>query len=117
MIDSKSGISAIEYAVPLAPRRRSGLGIASFVMALAALGGLVGVFSTIAGRPTSDPLAYKLFGLLLILPLVGTVLGVASICQRRRYRGLAVAGLTINVLLGVFVLLVAVPALLHELSR
>ena len=44
-------------------------------------------------------------------------LGVVSIFQRRRYRGLPIAGLAINVLLGLFVLLITVPSLLHELSR
>ena len=60
-------------------------------------------------------MAYKLFGLTFILPAVGTALGVVSMFQRRRYRGLPVAGLTINLLLCLVVLLTAVPALLHEL--
>jgi hypothetical protein len=60
-------------------------------------------------------MAYKLLGLTFILPAVGTVLGVVSMFQRRRYRGLPIAGLAINVLLGLFVLLITVPSLLHEL--
>jgi hypothetical protein len=60
-------------------------------------------------------MAYKLFGLTFILPAVGTVLGLVSMFQRRRYRGLPIAGLTINVLLGLLVLLIIVPSLGHEL--
>jgi heme/copper-type cytochrome/quinol oxidase subunit 3 len=69
----------------------------------------------IVGRSASDMMAYKLLGLTLILPAVGTVLGVASMFQRRRYRGLPIAGLAINVLLGLFLLLIIVPSLGHEL--
>ena len=109
MVGSDSGVQAIEYAVP-PPLRRSRLGFASFVVAIAAVGTLVAVFAAINGRPASDLKVYKLLGLSFILPAVGTILGVASTRQRRRYRGLAVAGLTINVLLSLFVLLVTVPA-------
>src|SRR5437870_911760 len=103
MVDSETGIQPIEYAV-LPPLRRSGLGIASFAVAIAAVGTLVAVFAAIIGRPVSDRMPNILLGLSFIPPAVGTVLGVASICQRRRYRGLAVAGLTINILLSLFVL-------------
>jgi uncharacterized membrane protein len=106
----------IEYAA--APRlRRSGPGVASFVVAVAAIAALAGVFATISGRPASDMLAYKLLGLSLVLPLLGVVLGIVSVCQRRRYRGLAVAGLTINAVLVVLLLLATVPALIYELRR
>ena len=75
------------------------------------------VFSwAIVGRPASDMTTYKLLGLVFILPAVGTVLGVVSLFQRRRYRGLPVAGLAINVLLGLFLLLIIVPALGRELE-
>ena len=60
-------------------------------------------------------MVYKLLGLVFIMPAVGTVLGVVSLFQRRRYRGLPVAGLAINLLLGLFLLLIIVPALGHEL--
>ena len=71
----------------------------------------------IEGRSASDMMAYKLLGLTFILPAVGTVLGALSMFQRRRYRGLPIARLTINVLLGLVVLLIAVPSLLHERAR
>jgi hypothetical protein len=109
-------VEAIEYS-PLPPLRRSGVGIASFCVAVAAAATLIAVFSAIEGRPASDMMAYKLLGLAFILPAAGTVLGTVSMFQRRRYRGLPVAGLTINVLLGLFVLLITVPSLIHELSR
>ena len=97
--------------------RRSRAGIASFAIAIAAVAVLAGVVATISGRRASDPLGFKLLGLSLILPVVGTVFGIISVCQRRRYRGLAVTGLTINALLAIFVLLVTVPALVFELRR
>ncbi|MEA2707513.1 MAG: hypothetical protein QOF78_114 [Phycisphaerales bacterium] len=59
--------------------------------------------------------AYKLLASTFMLPAVGTVLGVVSMFQRRRYRGLPIAGLAINVFLGLFVVLITVPSLLHEL--
>jgi hypothetical protein len=105
--------SPMDYEV-LPPLRRSGPGIASFVLAVAAVGALVAVFAKIVGRPASDMLAYKLFALVFILPAVGMVLGVVSMFQRRRYRALPIAGLTINVLLCLFLLLVTIPSLLHE---
>lgn len=108
-------VEAIEYA-PLPPLRRSGVGIASFCIAVAGAATLVAVFHwAIEGRPASDMMVYKLFGLILILPAVGTILGVVSMFQHRRYRGLPIAGLTINALLALLVLLIAVPSLLHEL--
>jgi hypothetical protein len=110
MTESKSQVRTIEYAAPPA-RRRSGLGIASFVLAIVAVGSIIAVFLAISGRRASDPLAYELFGLSLILPVVGTVFGIVSLCQRHRYRGLAVAGLTINAALTCFVLVVTVPSL------
>jgi len=110
-------VEAIEYA-PLPPMRRSGVGIASFCVAVAGAATFLAIFNwAIVGRSASDMMAYKLLGLTFILPAVGTVLGVVSIFQRRRYRGLPIAGLAINVLLGLFVLLITVPSLLHELSR
>src|SRR4051794_22236242 len=102
---------------PAPAPRRSGPGVASFAVAIAAIGTLAAVFANITGRPVSDPLGFKLLGLSLVLPIVGTVLGVVSLCQRRRYRGLAVAGLTINALLVVSLLLIIVPALVYELRR
>ena len=110
---SGSGNQTIEYAV-LPPLRRSGLGIASFVVAIAAVGVLVAVFAKIIGTPVSDPMGYRLIDLSLIPPIAGTMLGVASMCQRRRYRGLAIAGLTINALLSLFVLLLVVQGLLQR---
>ena len=71
----------------------------------------------IAGRSASDMMTYKLLGLTFILPAVGTALGIVSMFQRRRYRGFPVAGLTINVLLGLFVLLITVPPVVRELSK
>src|SRR3954464_14539133 len=113
MAYSETGIQPIEYAVP--PQlRRSGLGIASFALALVAVGTLAAVFAAIIGRPVSDRMPYILLGLSFIPPAVGTVLGIASMRQRHRYRGLAVAGLTINILLSLFVLVVTVPALLYQ---
>jgi len=110
-------IEAIEYA-PRAPLRRSGVGIASFCVAVAGLATFVAVFQwAIAGRSASDMTAYKLLALTFILPAVGTVLGALSMFQRQRYRGLPIAGLTINVLLGLFVLLITVPSLLYERAR
>jgi cytochrome bd-type quinol oxidase subunit 2 len=109
-------LQGIEYA-PLPPRQQSGVGIASFCIAVAAVAILVAVFSAIKGRSASDMMAYKLLGLAFILPALGTVLGIVSMFQRRRYRGLPIAGLAINLLLGLFVLLITVPSLLHELSR
>jgi len=103
---------AIEYEMP-PPLRRSGLGIASFVVAIAGMITFLAVFAAIVGRSASDPIAHRLLGITFIPPAVGTVLGVVSILQRRRYRGLAVAGLTINVLMSFFVLVVTVPAILH----
>ena len=105
----------LEYA-PLPPVRWSGVGIASFCVAIAATATLVAVFHwAIEGRPASDMMAYKLLGLTFILPAVGTVLGVVSMFQRRRYRGLPIVGLVINAILGLIVLLITVPSLLHEL--
>lgn len=87
------------------------------------------VFWAIQGRIASGYMPYgpftlpmdrtvcTLFGLAFILPAVGTVLGIVSMFQRRRRRGLPIVGLTINVLLGLFVLRIAVPLLLFELSR
>jgi hypothetical protein len=109
-------VEAIEYAPP-PPLRRSGVGIASFCVAVAAAATLIALFWAIEGRPASDMMVYKVLGLAFILPAVGTVLGTVSMFQRRRYRGLPIAGLAINVLLGLFVLLITVPSLLHELSR
>jgi len=110
-------VEAIEYA-PRAPLRRSGVGIASFCVAVAGLATFVAVFQwAIAGRSASDMTAYKLLALTFILPAVGTVLGALSMFQRQRYRGLPIAGLTINVLLGLFVLLITVPSLLYERAR
>lgn len=113
MTESETQVRTIEYAAPPA-RRRSGLGIASFVLSIVAVGTILAVFLAISGRPASDPLAYELFGLSLILPVVGTVFGIVSLCQRRRHRGLAVAGLTINAALTCFVLLLTVPSLLMK---
>lgn len=104
MSDDETQVRAIEYATPL-PVRQSGLGIASFVVAIAAIATLGAVFAKINGRPASDPLAYKLLGLALILPVSGTVLGIASLRQRRRHRGLAVVGLILSVLLSLIELL------------
>jgi hypothetical protein len=115
-MQQERSVESVEYA-PLPPLRRSGVGIASFCVAVAAVVALLTVFSAIEGRPASDMTAYKLLGLAFILPAVGTVLGAASMFQRRRYRGLPIAGLAINLLLGLFVLLITVPSLLHELSR
>jgi uncharacterized membrane protein len=107
-------VEVIEYAPQ--PLRRSGVGIASFCVAVAGVATFVAVFHWgIEGRRASDMMAYKLFGLTFILPAVGTVLGLVSMFQRRRYRGLPIAGLTINVLLGLLVLLIIVPSLGHEL--
>ena len=77
-----------------------------FCVAVAAIATLVAVFSAIKGRSASDMMAYKLLGLAFILPAAGTVLGMVSMFQRRRYRGLPIAGLAINLLLGLFVLLI-----------
>ena len=108
----------IEYAPPLPPRRRSGVGIASFCIEVAGVATFVAILQwAIVGRSASDMTAYKLLGLTFILPAAGTALGVASMFQRRRYRGLPIAGLTINVLLGLFVLLIMVPSLVQALSR
>lgn len=108
-------VEAIEYAT-LRPLRRSGVGIASFWVAAAGAATLVAVFNlAIVGRPASDMMVYKLLGLVFILPAVGTVLGVVSLLQRRRHRGLPIAGLAINMLLALFLLLIIVPALGHEL--
>ena len=60
-------LQGIEYA-PLPPRQRSGVGIASFCVAVAAVATLVAVFSAIKGRSASDMMAYKLLGLAFILP-------------------------------------------------
>ena len=110
-------VETIDYATPPPARRRSGVGIASFCVAVAGAVTLVAVFHwAIEGRRASDMMVYKLFGLTFILPAVGTVLGGVSMFQRRRHRGLPIAGLTINLLLGLVVLLVAVPSLLHELG-
>lgn len=109
-----TGSPPIEYEL-LPPLRHSGPGIASFVVALLALGVLVAVFTVINGRSASDMLPYVLLGLALILPLIGTVLGAMSLFQRRRYRGLPIAGLTINTLLCILLLLAIVPSLIHEL--
>ena len=107
----------IEYAPSPPPLRRSGVGIASFCVAVAGTVTFVAVFSlAIVGRPASDMMAYKLLGLTFILPAVGTVLGVVSMFQRRRHRSLPIAGLAINMLLGLFLLLITVPSLLHELG-
>jgi hypothetical protein len=107
-------VEALEYAPD--PLRRSGVGVASFCIAVAGVATFVAVFNfAVVGRPVSDMTGYKLLGLTLILPAVGMVLGVASMFQRRRYRGLPTAGLAINVLLGLFVLLIIVPSLGHEL--
>ena len=109
-------VEAIEYA-PLPPLRRSGVGIASLCVAVAGAATFLAVFNwAIVGRSASDRMVYKLLGLIFILPAVGTVFGVVSMCQRRRYRGLPIAGLAINVLLGLFVLLIIVPSLGHELG-
>jgi hypothetical protein len=108
-----ASVQAIGYAPQ--PLRRSGVGIASFCVGVAAAATLIAVFSTIEGRSASDMMVYKLLGITFVVPAVGTVLGVASMFQRRRYRGLPIAGLAINVFLGLFWLLITVPSLLHEL--
>jgi hypothetical protein len=126
-------VERIEYAPPLPPRRRSGVGIASFCVAVAAAVTLIVVFWAMQGRPASDIMPYwllgraftlpmnmmacNLFGLAFIVAAVGAVLGAVSMFQRRRYRGLPIAGLAINVLLGLFVLRIWAPLLLRELTR
>ena len=60
-------MQVIAYSPPLPSRRRSGMGIASSIVAIAAVA-IVG-----ARR--------------------GTAMGVISLCQRRRHCGLAVVGL------------------------
>jgi hypothetical protein len=116
MTESGTGVQPIDYAVPRPPRRRSGAGRVSFAIAIAAVAVLLAVFAAINGRPASDPTAYKLFALSLILPAAGTVFGVVALCQPWRYRGLAVAGLILNVMMVLCLLLAVVPSLLHELG-
>jgi hypothetical protein len=53
----------------------------------------------------------------MLLPAAGTALGVVSLRQPRRHRGWAVVGLTVNAVLLAFLLLVTVPALLHEITQ
>src|SRR5688572_25176449 len=101
----KHPTAPIEYA-PVS-LRRSGVGIASFCVAVAGAVAFLAVFNlAIVGRSASDMMVYKLLGVTLILPAVGTALGVVSMFQRRRHRGLPIAGLAINVLLGLFMLLI-----------
>ena len=60
-------------------------------------------------------MVYKLLGATFIVPAAGTVLGIVSMFQRGRHRGLPRAGLAINTVLSLLWLLITVPALLHEL--
>jgi hypothetical protein len=111
----EQSVEAIEYAPP--PRQRSGVGIASFCVAVAGAATFLAAFHlAIGGRSASDMTAYKLLGLIFIFPAAGTVSGVLSMFQRPRHRGLPIAGLAINVLFAPFLLLIMVPALGHELG-
>jgi hypothetical protein len=109
----------LPHPPPLPPRRHSGFGIGSFVIALAAgvaLFVLVAVagyleFSTPGGVDENSVTA-TLFGLLMLgaglLLLLGVALGIAGAMDREHKRVFAVLGLGMNalVLAGVVALLI-----------
>ena len=108
-----------DWARPDAPRRHSGLGIASFVLALAVGFGefvLVGIagfmeLNTPGGIDEESPVAI-LLGLLLFgglaVAFVGLVLGIAGIIQGNRKHVFGILGVIFNglILLGVLGLMV-----------
>jgi hypothetical protein len=89
------------------PRRHSGLGIASFILAMAA-GLIVGVFFVVVaiietrqpGALGHDGSSDAVVGLIacfaLFLAMVGVGLGIAGVCQKRRKTVFAVLGLMFN---------------------
>ena len=95
---------------PLPVRRHSHRGIASFVIAVMSLLGLVGFFAltiflaaTAEGELPEDAPVFVLLGAGMIvgfiMSLAGIGLGIAGLMERDRWRGFALAGLIANIVI------------------
>lgn len=109
----------LDYLPPPPGRRFSGRGAASFALGLATL--VVYFFMltsrVTAGAPPPQPpwwVPVVALALMLGCPLVGLVLGIASLRTPGRRRGLAIAGLALN---GLLLLLPLAGVMLYILRR
>lgn len=112
-------------------RKHSGLGIASFIMAIVSVLGLIGCFSAMAvllGDMITDPaainpeealpaniggLAAASLGLFasVFISFVGAILGIIGLFQKDRAKLFAILGTVFNALItGFFVILLAIGA-------
>ena len=102
------------YEQPPPPPRRSAAGIASFVLAVTLLSVIALLTYQQPSGSVSTVAAVLLLATMVVVPGVGTTLGILSVRSPNRRRGFAVAGLTINGLFLTLGLLNVVIILLDE---
>ena len=99
------------YEQPPTPPRRSGAGVASFTLAITLLSVIALLNYQQPSISTSAFAAVLLLTVMVVVPGVGTTLGILSVLSPNRRRGFAVAGLTINglfLVLGLFNVVIVV---------
>ena len=92
------------YLEPFTPQRRSKLGVASLVLSILGVGGIVGMISTIGFLMTTTEAGFdkaSIWGTIMIFCIIGSVgamlvavvVGVAGLCQKGVDRTAAGIGL------------------------
>jgi hypothetical protein len=102
------------YEQPPPPPRRSAAGIVSFALAIMVLSVVVLLYYQ---QPLDLPAGFAavmLLTALVVVPGVGTTLGILSVISPNRRRGFAVAGLPINGLFFAYSLFNVVIVLFEE---
>lgn len=115
-VDQEAGNQGESFRFHALPKRKNGPGLASFILALASVViWIVGIALSVAlaleSRPDDDPMV-MLTGLLILTAfgatIAGLILGIIGAAMKGRRHGLAVAGLIINALLLVAVVLLII---------